>query len=100
MDGSLFGRLTSRTVVLPEQGEIEPVRLISAAARRTSDNSTVYDEEGRHQAGRTGQGERPGGSQRPSRQADVDEGRDPTASTDPAKAEEKREDAGPETRER
>ncbi len=32
MDGSSFGRLASRTVVLPDQGEIEPVRLMRTSA--------------------------------------------------------------------
>jgi hypothetical protein len=40
MDGSSFSRLSSRTVVLPDQGEIEPVRLIRSSS--TTDHSTRY----------------------------------------------------------
>jgi RNA polymerase sigma factor (sigma-70 family) len=42
MDGKLVGRLTSQTVILPEQGELEPVRLLGASRPTTSDNATLY----------------------------------------------------------
>jgi hypothetical protein len=40
MDGSSFSRLSRQTVVLPDQGEIEPVRLIRTSP--LTDHSTLY----------------------------------------------------------
>ena len=59
MDGGSFGRLSRQTVVLPDQGEIEPVRLI-----RTSPATDALDrihEEGR-KTDRTGRSGGPRGS--------------------------------------
>jgi RNA polymerase sigma factor (sigma-70 family) len=40
MDANSFGRLSRQTVVLPDRGEIEPVRLIRASP--ATDHSTLY----------------------------------------------------------